>query len=136
MVTHATAIRAGFAEADALHHQLTTAGRPGVVTHGEPHPGNLLDTGAGYLLIDWDTAGLGVPERDLAVVSGDPDELAAYTELTGVRPDPVALELYGLRWTLTDLGEFLRWFRAPHVDDADTRTAWDGLLTTLAELDR
>ncbi|OSY42748.1 MULTISPECIES: phosphotransferase family protein [Pseudonocardia] len=136
VVTHANAIRARLAEADALTHQLTTSGRPAVVTHGEPHPGNLLDVGEGYLLIDWDTVGLGVPERDLAVVSDDPAELAAYTELTGVRPDPVALELYGLRWTLADLGEFLRWFRAPHSDDADSRTAWEGLLQTLAALDR
>lgn len=136
VVTHATAIRARLAEADALTHQLRTTGRPAVVTHGEPHPGNLLDPGPGYLLIDWDTVGLGAPERDLAVVSDDPAELAAYTELTGVRPDPAALELYGLRWTLADLGEFLRWFRAPHDDDADSSTAWEGLLATLATLDR
>ncbi|MEU6700507.1 aminoglycoside phosphotransferase family protein [Pseudonocardia sp. NPDC046786] len=136
VVTHTTAIRARLADADALTHQVRTAGRERVVTHGEPHPGNLLDSGKGYLLIDWDTVGLGVPERDLAVVSGDPAELAAYTELTGVRPDPAALELYALRWTLADLGEFLRWFRAPHDDDADSATAWEGLLATLADLDR
>ncbi|MBC3192807.1 phosphotransferase [Pseudonocardia sp. C8] len=131
VVTHTSAIRDRLADADALLHQLRLAGRPVVVTHGEPHPGNLLDTDRGLLLIDWDTVGLGVPERDLAVVPGD---LSAWTEATGVEPDPHALELYRLRWALADLGEFLRWFRNPHADDADSRTAWEGLLQTLDDL--
>ncbi|ANY05144.1 phosphotransferase [Pseudonocardia sp. HH130630-07] len=131
VVTHAGAIRARLAEADALAHRLAHSGRATVVTHGEPHPGNLLGTPEGFLLIDWDTVGLGVPERDLAVVGGD---LSAYTALTGTEPDPYALELYRLRWRLADLGEFLRWFRAPHADDADGRTAWEGLLQTVADL--
>ncbi|WP_432843998.1 phosphotransferase family protein [Dactylosporangium sp. CA-092794] len=39
---------------------------PGLVlTHGEPHPGNTMRTGGGWLLIDWDTALLAAPERDL-----------------------------------------------------------------------
>lgn len=131
VVTHAGAIRERLAEADALAHRLGLADRRPVVTHGEPHPGNLLTTADGHLLIDWDTVGLGAPERDLAVVGGD---LSVYTELTGVEPDPHALELYRLRWRLADLGEFLRWFRNPHPDDADSRTAWDGLLQTVADL--
>lgn len=132
VVTHAAMIRSRLADADALAHQLGEAGRRPVVTHGEPHPGNLLDAGGGRLLIDWDTVGVGVPERDLAVVGGD---LAAYTDATGQEPEPHALELYRLRWGLADLGEFLRWFRAPHADDADSRTAWEGLLQTLADLE-
>ena len=132
VVTHTTTIRDRLAEADALIHRLRTSGRPVVITHGEPHPGNLLDTDDGHLLIDWDTVGLGVPERDLAVVGGD---LSAYTDATGHEPDRHALELYQLRWRLADLGEFLRWFHNPHADDSDSRIAWEGLLQTLTDLD-
>ena len=132
VVTHATTIRNRLTDADALIHQLDASGRRTVVTHGEPHPGNLLDVDGGQLLIDWDTVGLGVPERDLAVVGGD---LSAYTDATGHEPQRHALELYRLRWGLADLGEFLRWFRNPHADDADSRTAWEGLLQTLADLE-
>lgn len=34
--------------------------------HGEPHPGNLLVTGQGLLLIDWETCCRGPVEIDLA----------------------------------------------------------------------
>ena len=46
--------------------------RPGrVVTHGEPHPGNVLRMQAGGLrLVDWDTVRLAPPERDLWMVFG------------------------------------------------------------------
>jgi spectinomycin phosphotransferase len=38
---------------------------PWVVTHGEPHPGNLIRTDAGLRLVDWDTVRAAPPERDL-----------------------------------------------------------------------
>ena len=134
VATHAGAVRARLAEADRLVERVRDAARPPVVTHGEPHPGNLLQTADGFLLIDWDTAGLAVPERDLAVLESGPDDLAGYAALSGHEPDPVALELYRLSWGLADLGEFLRWFRAPHADDGDALTAWDGLVQTLTGL--
>ncbi len=50
------------------------AASPGqVITHGEPHPGNLMHTRDGLRLIDWDTVGLAVPERDLWEVLGTSD---------------------------------------------------------------
>jgi spectinomycin phosphotransferase len=36
-----------------------------LVTHGEPPPGNILRAAGKLRLIDWDTAGLALPERDL-----------------------------------------------------------------------
>jgi spectinomycin phosphotransferase len=42
---------------------------PVVVTHGEPHPGNILRAAGGLYLIDWDTVGLALPERDLWMVA-------------------------------------------------------------------
>ncbi|MEQ3550153.1 aminoglycoside phosphotransferase family protein [Pseudonocardia nematodicida] len=135
LTTYVAAVRARLAEADELIGRVHAAGRPRVVTHGEPHPGNLLRRDDGFALVDWDTVGLGVPERDLAVVGSDPDVVEGYAGLTGVVPDPAALRLYRLRWRLTDLGEFLLWFRGPHADDGDSVTAWDGLRQTLADLE-
>ena len=67
-----------------------------VLTHGEPHPGNTLMTERGVILIDWDTALIAPPERDLWIVAGDDPHIAnAYTAATGVPVDDAALD--GLR---------------------------------------
>jgi spectinomycin phosphotransferase len=127
-------LRARLTDFDRLAEQVRRNGRPQVVTHGEPHPGNLLRTENGYLLIDWDTVGLAVPERDLSLLSDDPANLARYTELTGAEPDPAALALYCLRWRLMDLAEFLAWFRGPHTRTTDTEMAWEGFTDTIENL--
>ena len=65
-----------------------------VLTHGEPHPGNTLVTERGLLLIDWDTALIAPPERDLWTVAGDDDGVTdAYTAATGTPVDPNAIGL-------------------------------------------
>jgi spectinomycin phosphotransferase len=81
---------------------------PVVITHGEPHPGNVLRTATGPMLIDWDTAGLAAPERDLWLLDGDNSgDFTRYEEATGYRPDPAALGLYRLRWRLDDISSYL-----------------------------
>lgn len=98
-----------------------------VITHGEPHPGNVLRAGDRPLLVDWDTVGLAVPERDLWMVSGgDRGVLDAYTDLTGRAVSEDAPALFRLRWDLDDLTVYLGEFRAPHEETADTRLAWSG----------
>lgn len=67
-----------------------------VVTHGEPHSGNIVRTPAGFALVDWDTAGLAPKERDLWMVGGG---------------DPLLCELYRLRWRLDDLSWAVRALR-------------------------
>lgn len=105
-----------------------------VTTHGEPHPGNLLWREAGPLFVDWDTVGLAVPERDLWLVTDDPDELARYAEAAGHVPDPALLALYRLRWDLQDVVEFVDWFAAPHRRGPDTEQASRDLGTILHRL--
>ena len=107
-----------------------------VVTHGEPHPGNLLWRGERCMLVDWDTASLAPPERDLWLVGADPDELAAYARATGRRPDRTVMEFYRLRWALADVAEFIRLFRSPHDRTPDTEVAWRGLTDTVDHLTR
>jgi len=106
-----------------------------VITHGEPHPGNIVHSADGLLLIDWDTVALAPPERDLwSVATGSGDEVRRYTELTGRRVDPAVLEFYRLRWALDDLSCFVRDLRAPHRRTPGTEHAWQSLETTLADL--
>ncbi|MGH3770032.1 MAG: phosphotransferase family protein [Pseudonocardiaceae bacterium] len=104
------------------------------MTHGEPHLGNLILGDDGYLLVDWDTVGLAVPERDLSVLSDSPLALARYAEVTGRTPDAAALALYRLRWSLVDVAEFITWFRGPHSRTSDTEAAWQGFTGTLDHL--
>ncbi|HEX5298019.1 MAG TPA: aminoglycoside phosphotransferase family protein [Streptosporangiaceae bacterium] len=106
-----------------------------VITHGEPHPGNVIHGADGLLLIDWDTVGLAPPERDLwSVATESGDEVRRYTELTGRRVDPAVLEFYRLRWALDDLSCFVRDLRAPHRRTPGTEHAWQALEITLADL--
>jgi len=70
-----------------------------VITHGEPHPGNIIRVASdsAIMLIDWDTVGLAPPERDLWMVATETGaELQRYTELTGRPVDIAAMELYRL----------------------------------------
>lgn len=105
-----------------------------VLTHGEPHPGNTMLTPGGWRLIDWDTALIAPPERDLWHLA-TPETLAAYEEATGVRPDENMLAMYRLRWDLSDLAEFATGFASPHDGSADDAESWrllQGLLAGLA----
>jgi len=108
--------------------------RQPVVTHGEPHPGNVLRLGDRRLLVDWDTVGLAVPERDLWMVAEEPDELARYADATGREPDPSAMDLYRLRWDLEDVAAFVSTFRSRHARTPDTEQAWAGLTGTMERL--
>ena len=124
-------LRQAFARFDALLGRVREAGGPSVITHGEPHPGNLLRTQAGLCLVDWDMAALARPERDLWwVISGDQDA-ARYSRRTGWTVSQDALALYRLRWGLDDIAEFLSEIRGPHQQTADTLASWTGLQKTL-----
>ncbi len=125
----------------------TAAAENLVITHGEPHPGNIIRVadgadGAGpasgaIMLIDWDTVGLAPPERDLWMVATETgDELRRYTEFTGRPVDAIALELYRLRWALDDLSCFVRDLRAPHRRTPGTEHAWQALEITIAQITR
>jgi spectinomycin phosphotransferase len=96
-----------------------------VITHGEPHPGNLFRAGGRLLLIDWDTVGLAPPERDLWMVGGG---LARYAEASGRPVDDAGIRLYRLRWLLDDIASDVSLFRSVHRETADTELAWRWLV--------
>jgi len=99
-----------------------------VLTHGEPHVENVLVTPSGMRLIDWDTALIAPPERDLWMLDpGDGTVTAAYTSATGAPVLPSILELYRLRWDLAEIATYTKQFRASHGDDADVAESWKNL---------
>ena len=99
------------------------AGR-NVITHGEPHPANLLRDGDRLLLIDWDTVARGAPERDLWWLDGQPAALEIYERASARTLDPSSMQLYRVRWTLDDIASFVQIFRSPHERNPDTERWW------------
>jgi len=129
-------LRQALARFDGLLDRVRGAGGPHVITHGEPHSGNLLRTRAQLCLVDWDTTALARPERDLWwVISGDQDA-ARYSWRTGQTVNQDALALYRLRWGLNDISDFLSEIRGPHQPTADTLVSWTGLQETLGVITR
>lgn len=109
---------------------MTTATADGlVVTHGEPHPGNILWVDGRPRLVDWDTVALAPPERDLWLV-GDPEALEVYASVTGHVPDEDRLAHYRLAWDLSDVASFVAQLRSPHQRVQDTEESWTYLLGT------
>jgi spectinomycin phosphotransferase/16S rRNA (guanine(1405)-N(7))-methyltransferase len=108
-----------------------------VLTHGEPHHGNVLMTPDGLRLIDWDTALVAPPERDLWILGeGDPDAIRDYEAATDRAVDPILLEYYRRTWQLTDVATFTATIRRPHADTDDARKALDDLRESLDQLSR
>lgn len=116
-------IRGRLAAFDRLAGRVRATGSPPVLTHGEPHPGNVVFAGDRMSLLDWDTVALAPPERDLWMLDGVA-ERARYTRGTGRPVDDVAIQLYRLRWKLDDIASFARVVRSPHGDDPDTALSW------------
>jgi aminoglycoside phosphotransferase (APT) family kinase protein len=128
LARHADAVERVLARYDTLASQARRRSERFVLTHGEPHPGNILITDSGRKLVDWDTALLAPPERDLWILAdGDPQILKVYEEKTGVTPLDDTLALYRLRWDLTEIAIYISIFRGPHRGTSDTSTAWAGL---------
>lgn len=132
LVRHGPAVlRRALAWCAELAARVRSEGRAPVLTHGEPHPGNVLHAGDRRLLIDWDTVALAPPERDLWLVTADAAELDRYAAATGHRVSRDALRLYRLRWDLDDLMVYLDLFRSPHQATPDTELAWSGFTGAL-----
>jgi spectinomycin phosphotransferase/16S rRNA (guanine(1405)-N(7))-methyltransferase len=103
-----------------------------VLTHGEPHSGNVMVTATGRMLIDWDTTMIAPPERDLwTLESSDGTVAETYTKVTGTPVLSSMLDLYRLRWDLTEVALYTRLFRRPHIDDANARESWEDLSSYL-----
>ena len=104
-----------------------------VITHGEPHPGNLIRFDTELLLVDWDTVALALPERDVWMLDdGSTESLAPYTAATGRLVDNTAINLYRLAWILSDIAAFVVLFRSEHERNDGTEKKWGALIQSLA----
>jgi len=113
---------------DELVRRVRTRGDRMVITHGGPDAGNVLRTPTGLVVVDWESALLAPPERDLwALAEADPGVLDAYTAVTGIAVDTDALALHRMMYDLAEISQYVRWFRGAHDDTADAAEGWQNL---------
>lgn len=128
LARHASDVAELLALADRLAADVARRSINWVVTHGEPHAGNVMRTDNDLLLVDWDTVALAPPERDLWMLVGDTaHEATIYADATGHQLDQVAMNFFRLTWDLADLAAFTSVLRSPHRHSQDTVKAYDGL---------
>ena len=128
----AGSLRARLATYDRLDQRESGHARS-VVTHGEPHPGNVIMTSDGPVLVDWDTARLAPPERGLwRIVGEDPSLAAHYERATGRTLDATQLHRSSQWRDLCDVSLFVDDLRRPHDDTSETRVALESLLEELS----
>ena len=133
---HASTLGQALASFDQLAREAARRG-PSVITHGEPHSDNILRLTGRLYLIDWGSAGLALPERDLWDLA-DADGRAAdrYAELTGRRVNTAMMRMYQLRWSLEEIMLSVRQFRGPHERNGDTELAWEAFTEETGNLVR
>lgn len=126
LARHAADLGALLAAYDELAGRVRTRGDRMVITHGGPDAGNVLKTPAGLVLVDWESALLAPPERDLwALAEPDPGLLDAYSAATAIDAD--ALALHRMWYDLAEISLYVRWFRSGHDDTADAAEGWQNL---------
>ena len=135
LARHSRALSRLLVEYDRLADEARRSPDRNVVTHGEPHMGNTMVTEDGWVLVDWDTALLAPPERDLWMVStGDRSIIEMYTAATGRAVVDSMLEMYRLAWDLNDIAIYTTLFRQPHADTRDARESMNNLTRLLDEI--
>jgi spectinomycin phosphotransferase len=137
LASHQGEVRAALALYDEL------AGAAGAdatwcLTHGEPSGDNLVQDEAGApLLVDWESARLAPPERDLARLEPSDRTLARYLEVAGgTPPQPDLVRLYRLWYDLAETAVYLLQFRAPHTADDNLVESWRNFRTYLPTAER
>jgi hypothetical protein len=136
LARHADDVHRTFREHDRLVAHAGPQEDRLVLTHGEPHPGNLIRTPEGLALVDWDTALLAPPERDLWMLDARTGGQASaeYVIRSGCTLNPRLLSRYQLAWSLADLAIFVELLRYTGDQTADTAWSWDALQRTLHDL--
>lgn len=108
---------------------LMAAGTEFVVTHGEPHAGNVVHAEDGPALIDWDTLRWAPKERDLWSLV----ELAGWRDGYGDGPiSPDAVAVYRLQWKLSEIADFAQLLARANQRSPDADVAMRGLRRYLA----
>ena len=108
-----------------------------VITHGEPSAWNTMVTAGGLVLVDWESALLAPPERDIwDLDAGDGSVVAAYEALTGTAIVPERIDWYRLWYDLFEIAGYIDLFRHEHADTADAAESWKNLVHFLRPAER
>ena len=135
LVESEPALRRHLAAYDGLADHARAHPERMVLTHGEPHAANTILTTDGWVLVDWDTALVAPPERDIwAMVGDDPAVLDHYAAATGRTVQPEAIELYRLGWDLAEVAIYTALLRSPHERSEDVDLSWGYLEGYLEQL--
>lgn len=99
-----------------------------VITHGEPGAQNVLVVNGDHLLIDWESARLAAPERDLWDLDpGDGSAIAAYEANSQSEVSADAIAAYRLWYDLFEIAGYIEFFHRPHAASADAAVSWKNL---------
>lgn len=113
---------------DRLAAEVLASSERFVIAHGEPGAHNVMIEDGCPVLVDWETARLAAPERDLwDLAEGDPSVLARYQAHSGIEPRPRALAAYRCWYDLSEVAGYLALFRAPHRATDDAAESWKNL---------
>jgi spectinomycin phosphotransferase len=135
LLSHAAGLRQVVKDFDRLVEATSPSRSDLVITHGEPHPANVMAVDGRLVLIDWDTVALAPPERDVSlIVSATNQGIDRYQQATGRQLSSEVITLYRLRWYLDDVASAVRLFRNAHRDTPDTRRWLQGLARDLRQL--
>lgn len=133
---HATSLRQRLGRFDRLAADVMADRSGWVVSHGEPHTGNIIRTRSGTMVIvDWDTVAYAPPERDLWMLLDDENpDWSAYRETTTVASlSDSALAACREHWILADIAIFASWCRDPHDRTEEMEIAWAELQAFVTE---
>lgn len=137
--THASDVRAALELYDRWSVDALSDTRRWCLTHGEPGVHNqLIAANNRRYLVDWESARIAPPERDLAALenpqSGVTAYAASYPESPPLRPE--LIRLYQLWYALAETSVYILQFRRPHTDDANMSEAWRNFQDFLPTKDR
>jgi spectinomycin phosphotransferase len=137
LTTHAAGVEVLLTEYDRLVVRAAAQPERMVVTHGEPDPGNTMVTPDGLMLVDWESALLAPPERDVWNLAEQGEwVIDGYQAASGVGIDREALALYRLWYDLAEIGGYLSLFHAPHRETEDAAESWTNLEYFLRPVER
>lgn len=99
-----------------------------VITHGEPGAQNVLIVDGAHHLVDWESARIAAPERDLwGLDTGDGSTIAIYEQAAGRHVRAYALATYRMWYDLFEIAGYIEFFRHQHADTADAAESWKNL---------
>jgi spectinomycin phosphotransferase len=127
---HATALRQQLGQFDRLAAGVMADKSNWVVSHGEPHAGNIIRTRSGNMVVvDWDTVAYAPLERDLWMLLDEANsDWSVYGDMTNVTSlSDRALAAYRLHWNLSEIAIYVSWCRSPHDRTQEMEIAWAGL---------